>query len=73
MAASKNLLERSLAISYQDGLDEKGKNIIKKSTYQNVKFDAEPEALVTVVDAIEPLMPEGISEATVLENYELLK
>ncbi|WP_251862418.1 DUF1659 domain-containing protein [Clostridium sp. Marseille-Q2269] len=73
MAASKNLLERSLAISYEDGLDEKGKNIIKKSTYKNVKFDAEPEALMTVVDSIEPLMPEGISETTVLENYALLK
>ena len=73
MAASKNLSERDLSISYQDGLDEKGKAIIKKSTYKNVKLTAEPDALMTVVDAINPLMPEGISEANLVENYVLVK
>ncbi|MCW6074684.1 DUF1659 domain-containing protein [Clostridium sporogenes] len=73
MAVSKNLLERNLALEYQDGLDKKGKAIMKKSTYKNVKLTAEPEALMKVVDAINPLMPEGISEARVVENYVLLK
>ncbi|MBO0525549.1 DUF1659 domain-containing protein [Clostridium botulinum] len=73
MAVSKNLLERNLALEYQDGLDKKGKAIMKKSTYKNVKLTAEPEALMEVVDAINPLMPEGIAEARVVENYVLLK
>ncbi|EPS53179.1 hypothetical protein CLQ_20151 [Clostridium botulinum Af84] len=30
MAVSKNLLERNLALEYQDGLDREGKAIIKK-------------------------------------------
>ncbi|MBO0556360.1 DUF1659 domain-containing protein [Clostridium botulinum] len=59
MAVSKNLLERNLALEYQDGLDKKGKAIMKKSTYKNVKLTAEPEALMEVVDAINPLMPEA--------------
>ncbi len=46
---------------------------MKKATYKNVKLTAEPEALMEVVDAINPLMPEGISEARVVENYVLLK
>ncbi|APC80595.1 TPA: DUF1659 domain-containing protein [Clostridium botulinum] len=73
MAVSKNLLERNLALEYQDGLDKKGKAILKKATYKNVKLTAEPEALMEVVDAISPLMPEGISETRVVENYVLLK
>ncbi|EJP6471737.1 DUF1659 domain-containing protein [Clostridium sp. FAM 1755] len=73
MAVSKNLLERNLAISYTDGLDEKGKNIVRKATYKNVKLTAEPESLMAVVDSINPLIPEGIAEATVLENYVLIK
>ncbi|HGG0417683.1 DUF1659 domain-containing protein [Clostridium botulinum] len=73
MAVSKNLLERNLVLEYQDGLDKKGKAIMKKSTYKNVKLTAEPEALMEVVDAINPLMPEGIAEARVVENYVLLK
>jgi len=73
MAVSKNMLEKNLALEYQDGLDEKGKAIMKRATYKNVKLTAEPEALMTVVDVINPLMPEGISEARVVENYVLLK
>jgi hypothetical protein len=73
MAVSKNLLEKKLVISYSDGLDEKGKNIIKKATFKNVKLTAEPDAIMTVIDSISPLMPEGISEAIVEENYVLIK
>ncbi|EJP6473874.1 DUF1659 domain-containing protein [Clostridium botulinum] len=73
MAVSKNMLEKNLALEYQDGLDEKGKTIMKRATYKNVKLTAEPEALMTVVDVINPLMPEGISEARVVENYVLIK
>ncbi|ABS42936.1 DUF1659 domain-containing protein [Clostridium botulinum] len=73
MAVSKNMLEKNLVLEYQDGLDEKGKAIMKGATYKNVKLTADPEALMMVVDAINPLMPEGISEARVVENYVLLK
>ncbi|KQB75151.1 hypothetical protein AK964_22900 [Clostridium butyricum] len=73
MAVSKNMLEKNLALEYQDGLDKNGKAIMRKATYKNVKLTAEPEALMMVVDSINPLMPEGISEARVVENYVLLK
>ncbi|MBN3382923.1 DUF1659 domain-containing protein [Clostridium botulinum] len=73
MAVSKNMLEKNLVLEYQDGLDEKGKAIMKRATYKNVKLTAEPEALMTVVDVMYPLMPEGISEARVVENYVLIK
>ncbi|EPS49079.1 hypothetical protein CFSAN002369_14200 [Clostridium botulinum CFSAN002369] len=46
---------------------------MRKATYKNVKLTAEPEALMAVVDTIHPLMPEGISEARVVENYVLIK
>ncbi len=65
MAVSKNMLEKNLAIEYQDGLDEKGEAIMKRATYKNVKLTAEPEELMAVVDSINPLMSEGISEAIV--------
>ncbi|KOR25763.1 DUF1659 domain-containing protein [Clostridium sp. L74] len=73
MAVSKNMLEKNLALEYQDGLDEKEKAIMKRATYKNVKLTAEPEALMTVVDVRNPLMPEGISENRVVENYVLIK
>ncbi|HBJ2610348.1 DUF1659 domain-containing protein [Clostridium botulinum] len=73
MAVSKNILEKNLVIEYQDSLDEKKKDIMKKATYKNIKLTADPEALMMVVDVINPLMPEGISEAKVVENYVLLK
>lgn len=73
MAVSKTMLEKNLALEYQDGLDEKGKAIMRKATYKNVKLTAEPEAIMSVVDAIRPLMPEDISEARVVENYVLTK
>ncbi|ACA54675.1 DUF1659 domain-containing protein [Clostridium botulinum] len=73
MAVSKNILEKNLALEYQDGLDKKGKAIIKKAIYKNVKLTAEPEELMTVVDSINSLMPDGISEARIVENYVLLK
>ena len=58
-AVSKNLLGRNLALEYQDGLDKKGISILKKVTYKNIKLTAEPEALMEVVDAINPLIAEG--------------
>ncbi|MDS1002221.1 DUF1659 domain-containing protein [Clostridium sporogenes] len=73
MAVSKDMLGKNLFLEYQDGLDEKGKAIMKRATYKNVKLTAEPEALMTVVDVINPLMPKGISEARVVENYVLIK
>ncbi|ACQ53939.1 DUF1659 domain-containing protein [Clostridium botulinum] len=73
MAVSKNILEKNLALEYQDGLDKKGKAIIKKAIYKNVKLTAEPEELMAVVDSINSLMPDGISEARIVENYVLLK
>ncbi|MCJ8174427.1 DUF1659 domain-containing protein [Clostridium botulinum] len=73
MAVSKNILEKNLVLEYQDSLDEKKKDIMKKATYKNIKLTADPEVLMMVVDVINPLMPEGISEARVVENYVLLK
>ncbi|MDS1005406.1 DUF1659 domain-containing protein [Clostridium sporogenes] len=67
------MLGKNLFLEYQDGLDEKGKAIMKRATYKNVKLAAEPEALMTVVDVINPLMPKGITEARVVENYVLIK
>jgi len=34
MAVSKNMLEKNLALEYQDGLDKKGKAIMRKATYK---------------------------------------
>ncbi|NFM77567.1 DUF1659 domain-containing protein [Clostridium botulinum] len=45
MPVSKNILEKNLALEYQDGLDKKGKSIIKKAIYKNVKLTAEPEEI----------------------------
>lgn len=38
---------------------------MKRAIYKNVKLTAEPEELMAVVDSINPLMSEGISEAIV--------
>ncbi|HDK7164130.1 TPA: DUF1659 domain-containing protein [Clostridium botulinum] len=45
MPVSKNILEKNLALEYKDGLDKKGKAIIKKAIYKNVKLTAEPEEI----------------------------
>lgn len=45
MAVSKNILEKNLALEYQDGLDEKGEAIMKRAIYKNVKLTAEPEEI----------------------------
>ncbi|EJO5348890.1 DUF1659 domain-containing protein [Clostridium botulinum] len=50
MAVSNNMLEKNLALEYQDGLDKNGKAIMRKATYKNVKLTAEPEAFMAVVD-----------------------
>ncbi|SUY94555.1 Protein of uncharacterised function (DUF1659) [Clostridium sporogenes] len=34
MAVSKNMLEKNLVLEYQDGLDKKGKAIMKGATYK---------------------------------------
>ncbi|MCS4472771.1 hypothetical protein JQ031_04260 [Clostridium botulinum] len=41
---------------------------MEKATYKNVKLTAEPEALMAIVDTISQLVPEGISEARVVEK-----
>ncbi|WP_409070048.1 hypothetical protein ACFLKB_14605 [Clostridium sp. FAM 1755] len=44
MAVSKDMLQKNLALEYQDGLEKK-----EKATYKNVKLTEKPEALRTSI------------------------
>lgn len=62
MAVNLNLLETSIVLSYKDGLDSEGKDIIKKQTFSNVKVTVSSQDIYDVAGVIESLIGKTIEE-----------
>ncbi|PRR85668.1 DUF1659 domain-containing protein [Clostridium luticellarii] len=62
MAAKETLLQTSVILKYKDGLDENGKEIIKRQTFSNVKIDAAVQDIYDVALEIEKLLGKTLDE-----------
>lgn len=62
MAASSTLLETSVVLSYKDGLDEQGKEIVKRQSFSNVKITAPIQDIYDVAKEIEKLLGKTLDE-----------
>lgn len=62
MAANSTLLETSIVLSYKDGVDEQGKDIVKKQNFSNVKITAPVQDIYDVAKEVEKLLGKTIDE-----------
>lgn len=62
MAAKTTLLNTSVILKYKDGLDEEGKEIIKRQTFSNIKIDAAVQDIYDVAGEIEKLLGKTLEE-----------
>ncbi|KAA8671565.1 DUF1659 domain-containing protein [Clostridium sp. MT-14] len=62
MAAKTTLLNTSVILKYKDGLDEEGKDIIKRQTFSNIKIDAAVQDIYDVAGEIEKLLGKTLEE-----------
>lgn len=62
MAATSTKLNSTLVIKYKDGLDEKGKEIIKKQRFTKIKPTATEQAVYDTALEIEKLLGKTLDE-----------
>ena len=71
MAATMNVLKRSLSVSIARGEDANGNQVSKSYTYSNVKPDAEPDKLMAVGKALGGLFDNDMTGLAVAERSSL--
>ena len=71
MAATMNVLKRSLSVSIARGEDANGNQVSKSYTYSNVKPDAEPDKLMAVGKALGRLFANDMTGLVVVERSSL--
>ena len=71
MAATMNVLKRSLSVSIARGEDADGNQVTKSYTYSNVKPDAEPDKILAVGKALGGLFDNDITGLVVVERSSL--
>jgi len=71
MAATMNVLKRSISVSIARGLDANGNQVSKSYTYSNVKPDAEPDKLMAVGKALGGLFDNDMTGLVVVERSSL--
>ena len=71
MAATMNVVKRSLNISISRGEDADGNPVSKSYTYANVKPDAEPAKILAVGKALGGLFDNDITGLVVVERSAL--
>jgi len=71
MAATMNVVKRTLSIAISRGQDADGNAVSKSYTYSNVKPDAEPASLLAVGLALGGLFDNDITGLTVVERSML--
>ena len=59
--ASQVILDSQLSLVFDMGLDEDGKDILKRKNYNNVKTTATPDELLQVAQALASLQTETLS------------
>ena len=62
MAVQSIQIKSSLSLRYKEGVDSKGKDIIKTKKFSNIKVVADNQGLYDVAAAITPLMKYPIVE-----------
>ena len=71
MAATMNVVKRTLSVSIARGEDADGNPVTKSYTYSNVKPDAEPAKLLAVGRALGGLFDNDITGLVVVERSTL--
>jgi Protein of unknown function (DUF1659) len=71
--ATSNLIENSLVIRYQVGVDEKGKEVFKQQNLKNINLEVEDGELVALSDGIEKLMDHTVSTIKKNQSYMLTR
>ena len=73
MAATMNVVKRTLSISIARGHDADGNQVTKSYSYSNVKPDVEPDKLLAVGKALGGLFDNDITGLTVVERASLIE
>ena len=71
--ATSNLIENSLVIRYQVGVDEKGKEVFKQQNLKNINPEVADDELVALSDGIEKLMDHTVSSIKKNQSYMLTR
>jgi hypothetical protein len=70
MAAMENLLKKSLVLIVNEGMDEDGKEILKRYSYSNIRTDVTADSVYDAAQAIGELYSGTVNEInTVDTNY----
>jgi hypothetical protein len=69
--ASEVLVKKSLALTFEEGVDEKGEPITKRYSYSNIKIDATPQNLYDTAQAIAGLSQGTALDATTINTNDL--
>jgi Protein of unknown function (DUF1659) len=67
--ANSVLVQNSVEVKYQIGVDSKGKEVFKKQTFKNISVDATDDNLVELSDAVESLMDYKVSTIQKQQNF----
>lgn len=67
--ANSVLVQNSVEVKYQIGVDSKGKEVFKKQTFKNISADATDDNLVELSDAVESLMDYKVSTIQKQQNF----
>ncbi len=73
MAATMNVIKRTLSVSIARGMDADGNAVTKSYTYSNVKPTAEPDKIMAVGRALGGLFDNDITGLTVVERSSLIE
>ena len=73
MAATMNVVKRTLSISIARGQDADGNQVTKSYSYSNVKPDVEPDKLLAVGKALGGLFDNDITGLTVVARASLIE
>ncbi len=71
MSITEEILQRTLNINIEDGLNAAGKPKIKARTYSGVKKDAAADKLYAAGEALGGLMQQTVQSITVTAKTEL--
>jgi Protein of unknown function (DUF1659) len=67
--ATSNLIENSLVIRYQVGVDKKGNEVFKQQNLKNINPEVADDELVALSDGIEMLMDHTVSTIKKNQSY----
>ncbi len=73
MAATMNVIKRTLSIAIARGQDADGNAVTKSYTDSNVKPDAEPAKIMAVGKALGGLFDNEITDLVVVERSSLIE